>query len=163
MDNDIKILKKYYNNIKIFTGFICLIALVIFMVCGEYLFDYFVYDNEPGYYGYHSNFQTMICIAIIIPVIFIPQSLDFLRFVLDLIFKKKKTKIVTSIKRPQYGLRYDCMTLYAKESSKRIHRFVVLNDIYSLKGKKVGNTYEVTYYQFSKVVTEMKKAKKPNK
>ncbi len=52
------------------------------------------------------------------------------------------------------------MHFYAKTSSKLPHRFVVFKDIYLLKGKKTTNTYEVTYYVFSKVVTDMKKCKK---
>lgn len=57
-------------------------------------------------------------------------------------------------------MREDYVHFYAKTSSKLSHRFVVFKDIYLLKGKKTTNTYEVTYYVFSKVVTDMKKCKK---
>ena len=159
------IFKKYYKN-KILIGFIYLTLLVMYLVHFEIIYNYFKYSNIIGSYKHGKDIEMLSHSMIAILFVAIPKSFEFLRIILGLIFKKQKTIIVTSIKKPitpWLESRNDYVVLYAKESSKRIHRFVVLNDVYSLKGKKVGNTYEVTYYQFSKVVTEMKKAKKPNK
>ena len=57
---------------------------------------------------------------------------------IDLIFKKQKTIKVTGTKKPQppWNIREDYVIFHAKNSLEIPYRFIVFEDIYSLKGKK---------------------------
>ena len=159
--NNKTILKKYSCR-KIIIGLLSLVVLIIFLFYGEYLLDYYRNAAPRGSYNHRQNITAIAYAIIAIPTVFIPRVIDFLKISLDLIFKKEKTKKVVGIKKPKkpWDMRDDYVIFYAKDTSKHHHKFVVFKDIYSLKGKKVNNTYEVTYYAFSKVVTDIKKCKK---
>ncbi len=162
--SDINVFKKYCKR-KIFIGFMSLIILIIFIIFGDFIFEYYKSETPQGSYSHTQDMKFLFCCVISVFIFFIPYAISFFKVVLDLIFKKKKTIIVTGQKKPKapWDMREDYVLFYAKGSSKLPHKFVVFKDVYSLKGKKVNNTYEVTYYIFSKVVTDMKKCKKDSR
>lgn len=100
---------------------------------------------------------------ILMLIVVIPNLLQYLSVLMDMIFKKQKKIIITNTSKISYGVFDDSEKKpyywHAKDKRKIYHRFVVYNDVYSLKAKKKTNTYEVTYFRFSKVVTEIKKVK----
>ena len=159
--DDKKIFKRYHYK-KLLIDFLSLVVLIILLIFGEYLFDYFKNASPPGTYTHTQDMKAIAFTIIFIPLVFIPRAIELVKIILDLILKKQRTIKVTGIKKPSapWDMREDYVHFYAKTSSKLPHRFVVFKDIYLLKGKKITNTYEVTYYVFSKVVTDMKKCKK---
>ena len=139
-----------------------LFVLIIFSIFGEYLLDYFKYASPSGTITHSKDMTAILGAIICIPFIFIPRVIDLVKIMLDVVFRKQKTKKVIGIKKPKvpWDMREDYVIFYAKGAWKRLHRFIVFKDVYPLKGKKIGNSYEVTYYVFTKVVTDMKKCKK---
>ncbi len=161
--NNIKIIKKLLKR-RSLIGFISILNLFIFVLFGEIIFDYFKNSAPIGTYSHTQDLIFLFVCFNSIFFIFIPRMIDLIKILLDLIFKKEKTKKVVGTKKTKepWDMRDDYVFFYAKDTSKHNHKFVVFKDIYSLKGKKVNNTYEVTYYVFSKVVTDIKKCKKEN-
>ena len=160
--NNVKIIK--FLKIRFFIGFVSLLNLLIFILFGEYIFEYFENSAPIGSYSHTQDLKFLFVCFNCIFFVFIPRVIEFIKILLDLIFKKQKTITVTGIKKPKapWDMREDYVIFYAKGSAKLPQKFVVFKDVYSLKGKKVDNTYEVTYYVFSKVVTDMKKCKGTN-
>ena len=152
---------KSYAHKKIFLGVISLVVLIILLVYGEYLLDYFTHRNPRGTYMHTKDLTATVYTVFSIPFIFIPRVIDLVKIILDLVFKKQKTTKVVGIDKPKapWDMRQDYVIFHAKKTTKIPVRFVVFKDVYPLKGKKVGNSYEVTYYAFTKVVTDMKKCK----
>ncbi len=159
--SNIKIIKKFLKR-RFFIGFVSLLNLLIFILFGEYIFEYFKNSAPIGSFSHTQDLKFLFVCFNCIFLVFIPRVTEFIKILLDLIFKKEKTKKVVGIKKPKepWDMRDDYVFFYAKDSSKYHHKFVVFKDVYLLKGKKVNNTYEVTYYTFSKVVTDIRKCKK---
>lgn len=160
-NSDVKIIKKFFKR-RFLIGLVSLINLFVFILFGEYIFEYFKNDAPIGSYSHTQDLKFLFVCFNCIFFVFIPRSIEFIKIILDLIFKMTKTKKVVGTKKTKapWDMREDYMVFYAKSSSKLPQRFVVFKDVYSLKGKKVNNTYEVTYYVFSKVVTDVKKCKR---
>lgn len=160
--SNIDVLNYHFKKSAI-SGILSIIVIVIVLICGENLYNYCIEYAETKTVGTAGKIYAMIYITpILIVFIFIPKALSFIKLIIDMLCKKQKTIKVTGIKKTKalLDLREDYVVFYANNSSKLLYRFIVFKDIYSLKGKKTDNTYEVTYFVFSKVVTNMKKCKK---
>lgn len=160
--NDIDVLNLHFKK-SIVSGILSILLLIILLVYGENLYNYCIEYAETRTVGTAGKIYAMIYITpILTGFIFIPKAFSFIKLIMDMLCKKQKTIKVTGIKKPKvpWNMREDYVIFYAKSSSKPLYRFIVFKDIYSLKGKKTDNTYEVTYFVFSKVVTNMKKCKK---
>lgn len=156
--NNVKIIKKLLKR-RFLMGFVSLLNLLLFSFFGEYIFEYFKNSAPIGSFSHTQDLKFLFVCFNCIFLVFIPRVTEFIKLLLDLILKKQKTIIVTGIKKTKspWDMREDYVIFYGKGSAKLARKFVVFKDVYSLKGKKVNNTYEITYYAFSKVVIDMKK------
>ena len=158
------ILKRFHKQ-KVFLGIFSVVVVVLFILFYDDLVN--EYNNmTPIGYRYRQASGGIVSIPVVVIAYLIPNGVRYFFILLDMIFKKQKKIIITNTRKVSpdiYGDSKDYYYWYAKDKRKIHHRFVVYNDVYSLKAKKKTNTYEVTYFRFSKVVTEIKKVNSDTK
>ena len=159
-------LKMFYKK-KLLLGILCILASVILIVFWGIIYDALKNGAPPGSYTDRKNTVALYEIFLVNVFLFVPNSLQFITIILDLVLKRKKTIIVTNTKRvttDSINSSKKYYIWYVKDKHRILHRFIVYKDVYPLKGKRAdnmrNNIYEVTYYMFSKVVTDIKKVRK---
>ncbi len=160
--------RKKKTGMFVLSCFVILAIIYIYPICFSSIYKLVFYNTYPA--------DRNLLNDLLIVLLGVPGSLpwcflikEYICILLDIKIRKQTTVTVKGCGKPELQLfgtyvpgteikNNSYFYWKAKDDSDKKYRFIIFQDENNLKGKTMKHSYNVTYYKYSKIVTDIEKA-----